>query len=162
MRQACLRGHVSEGAVSVVVEQVAGWCGARLEATRVDEKNVEPPVVVVVEEGGAAAHLLEQELLVRGMTRHVLRIHQTGGGGDVCEQHRRILLAGDRHRPPRETRAEGRDAAQESPARPQTQVPVQADVQIPTSHADRSPPEARRLPYRGAFCRARSFLDPTA
>ena len=62
-----LQGDVGEGAVAVVLEEVAIRLlafGEALEPPAVDQENVEPVVVVVVVEGDAAAGGFEQVLVL--------------------------------------------------------------------------------------------------
>ena len=91
MGQARLSRDVGEGAVAVVVKEIARRLAVAdfgIEAAAVDEEDVEPAVFVVVEEGYAAAHFLEQELLVGRTPRNVQGLGQTSRCGHVREDAR--------------------------------------------------------------------------
>jgi|SRR5580658_85799 hypothetical protein len=72
--------NVGEGAVVIVVVQMAGGClcgKRRVEACPVDDENIWPPIVVVIEDGDTRS---------RGFNDVFLRVHaaENYGGGKAC------------------------------------------------------------------------------
>src|SRR5262249_47535876 len=86
--QTGLSCHVGEGAVAIVVEEVARGLAAGtrgIEARAVHQEDVHPAVVIVIDERDARAHLFEQVLLVICRTRHIARVGEASSGGNVGE-----------------------------------------------------------------------------
>jgi hypothetical protein len=90
MRQTCFLGDIGEGAVTVVVKQIAGrvliplrW----LQARSVYKENIEPAVIVVVEQRYPTAHLFQQELFVGYVSRSVFGMQKAGSCGYIREHN---------------------------------------------------------------------------
>jgi len=85
--QACLRGHVGEGAVAIVPVKVVGRDRFRREASHsraIRNEDVGPAIVIVIEDRNASASAFEDKLL------HVLLAYdrfcgQTGFRSDIDE-----------------------------------------------------------------------------
>jgi len=77
VRDPGLRGHVGEGAVTVVAEEVRSRFAPRrktLQPRPVHKEDVEPPVVVVVVEGDAAASGFQQIFVLVLAAKNSLRV----------------------------------------------------------------------------------------